>query len=212
MGIPSTETTLPALSMVGVSIHEPKPECPERRCCSGTRAPDGSLTPVSSRCMGRARKEKERRARGPCSGEHGRRSNRHWPHLHKYHFRYPLRKRMRRLPLSCPSTQRRTHKSCLSTTSCLKRRFRAMRGDSAAKYPGGSFHSVCERRGTHVVSWVVDDEDLMWSMLEAGVVESSPTVLWPSQAPQGALCQGMLMFYCSGGHPGLILTPRRYVK
>ena len=35
---------------------------------------------------------------------------------------------------------------------------------------GGSFHSVCERRGTHVVSWVVDDEDLMWSMLEAGVV------------------------------------------
>ena len=35
---------------------------------------------------------------------------------------------------------------------------------------GSSFHSVCERRGTHVVSWVVDEEMLMWDMLEAGVV------------------------------------------
>ena len=34
---------------------------------------------------------------------------------------------------------------------------------------GGFFHSVCERRGSHVIAWVVDDEELMWQQLGAGV-------------------------------------------
>ena len=173
VGIPSTETTLPALSMVGVSIRtEPKPECPEQKMLQWDPRPRWFLDTSKQQVHEEGKKRKK--SGGP--EDHvvvnmdvdligtGRTSTSTISDI-------PFGSGCDDCCSIVPEYTKENSQIVFIDNKLLKKTIQGNREEiQLQNTQGGSFHSVCERRGTHVVSWVVDDEDLMWSMLEAGGV------------------------------------------
>lgn len=177
VGTPSEEETLPALSLVGISIRtEPKPEAPEQAMLQWDPRPgwflDASKPPVHEHGKLKGRKEEKGGTLGLKAVDigndglvgSGRSST----------------SRISGIPFGggcddcctvVPQYTTDNSQIVFIDNKLLKKTVQVTRQEQQQQNSRGEgFHSVCERRGTHVVSWVVDDEALMWDMLEAGVV------------------------------------------